>query len=172
LSTGQLTVEGSVELQTERKIKARLFMEKILNEKRAAKLRAQNEEQQKRESELLKKYEETHGTSASSKLKNKDSTENVESMPSVAEFDQVASSRTDRASHDHPAEKKIEMVTAAESNSRLQGSSVELYLKPKLAEILLNVARLFDSGGLQGDAEAFEIPFQERKEKEEGETPW
>ncbi|KAL4003345.1 Surp module family protein [Acanthocheilonema viteae] len=99
LSSGQLAVEGSAELQSERKLKARLFMEKILNEKRAAKLRAQNEEQFKRESELLKKYEEARASSTSSmitKSKSKSDVSDVEVIFSTSAIDQLINSRIDK----------------------------------------------------------------------------
>ncbi|KAK6102031.1 Surp module family protein [Brugia pahangi] len=109
LSSGQLAVEGSVELQSERKLKARLFMEKILNEKRAAKLRAQNEEQLKRESELLKKYEEARASSTSSiatKSKNKRDMSDVEVVFSTSAIDQLINSRIDKVISETFKEKK------------------------------------------------------------------
>uniref|UniRef100_A0A1I8ETD9 SURP motif domain-containing protein n=1 Tax=Wuchereria bancrofti TaxID=6293 RepID=A0A1I8ETD9_WUCBA len=109
LSSGQLAVEGSVELQSERKLKARLFMEKILNEKRAAKLRAQNEEQLKRESELLKKYEEARASSTSSiitKSKNKRDVSDVEVIFSTSAIDQLINSRIDKVISETFKEKK------------------------------------------------------------------
>uniref|UniRef100_A0A2K6WGH0 SURP motif domain-containing protein n=1 Tax=Onchocerca volvulus TaxID=6282 RepID=A0A2K6WGH0_ONCVO len=109
LSSGQLAMEGSVELQSERKLKARLFMEKILNEKRAAKLRAQNEEQLKRESELLKKYEESRGSSTSSiitKSKNKGDVSDVEAIFSTSAIDQLINSRIDKVISEAFKEKK------------------------------------------------------------------
>ncbi|KAM3723041.1 Protein SWAP [Dirofilaria immitis] len=109
LSSGQLAVEGSAELQSERKLKARLFMEKILNEKRAAKLRAQNEEQLKRESELLKKYEESRASSVSSitmKSKNKGDMNDVEAIFSASAIDQLINSRIDKVISEAFKEKK------------------------------------------------------------------
>ncbi|EFO26627.2 hypothetical protein, variant [Loa loa] len=107
LSSGQLAVEGSVELQSERKLKARLFMEKILNEKRAAKLRAQNEEQLKRESELLKKYEETRSTSSiTPKSKSKGDVSDVEMIFSTSAIDQLINSRIDKMISETFKEKK------------------------------------------------------------------
>ncbi|VDN06023.1 unnamed protein product [Thelazia callipaeda] len=111
LSSGQLAVEGSAELQSERKLKARLFMEKILNEKRAAKLRAHNEEQMKRENELLRKYEETRGISGSSSLANKSNTgsamNEVEMIFSTSAIDQLINSQIDKVITEALKERQI-----------------------------------------------------------------
>ncbi|MCP9258225.1 Protein SWAP [Dirofilaria immitis] len=116
LSSGQLAVEGSAELQSERKLnlldlgirffKARLFMEKILNEKRAAKLRAQNEEQLKRESELLKSTRNHSVSSITMKSKNKGDMNDVEAIFSASAIDQLINSRIDKVISEAFKEKK------------------------------------------------------------------
>ncbi|VDK85613.1 unnamed protein product [Litomosoides sigmodontis] len=109
LSSGQLAIEGSAELQSERKLKARLFMEKILNEKRAAKLRAQNEEQLKRENELLKKYEEARASSTlqmTTKSKNKGDVSDVEVIFSTSAIDQLINSQIDKVINETFKQKK------------------------------------------------------------------